>query len=191
MLGNVSLQASFDETDGVDTANGLNIVGVGTDNDVSDRIINAVNVGDVFADTVQVDPDNNAATANSFTAGLLANNGGATQTIALASSILNPALNAGLNNAPLGVSPLMRLPPASTLMAIAIRPTSSTRLMISASINGATGLIAYEGVAWISARLSYKTTHPYSLRPPPMSTCLRTRLRSERSRQRIRILAIR
>ena len=104
MLGNVSLQTSDDETNGVDTANGLNIVGVGTDSNASDGIINVVSVADVFADTVQVDPDNDATTNNSFTAGLLANHGGATQTIALAGNALNPALNAGLNNVALGIT---------------------------------------------------------------------------------------
>ncbi|MBX2855419.1 MAG: hypothetical protein KTR21_10540 [Rhodobacteraceae bacterium] len=83
VLGNVSAETEFDEFDGEITANGVNIIGSGTDADASDGIINA-DAADVFAGTV----DNNGVLA-----GELADNGGPVETIALLANAANPALD--------------------------------------------------------------------------------------------------
>jgi uncharacterized protein YciI len=74
---------------------GLNIVGTGTDTDASDHVIQASALADVFA-VVGNDPHTGVQS------GLLAANGGPVETIALATSPLNPALDAGDDN--LGVT---------------------------------------------------------------------------------------
>ena len=52
-------------------------------------------LGDVFADTVTMDPDGTPDTGDEFQAGRLANNGGPVETIALNGIASNPALDAG------------------------------------------------------------------------------------------------
>ncbi|MEA2887182.1 MAG: large repetitive protein [Bradyrhizobium sp.] len=62
---------------------GVNVVGTGGDTDASDHVIQTPTLGDLFAHVALVDPDNDPATANSFQAGVLANNGGGVQTVAI------------------------------------------------------------------------------------------------------------
>jgi VCBS repeat-containing protein len=85
VLGNDNAHDATDEINGTVVANGLNIVGTGGDTDPGDHRINA-DPTLVFAQTVA----NGAATA-----GVLANNGGPVQTIALKLDAANPALDAG------------------------------------------------------------------------------------------------
>jgi large repetitive protein len=62
---------------------GVNVVGTGSDTDASDHVIQAPALGDLFAQIASVDPDNNPATANSFQAGALSDNGGPVKTVAI------------------------------------------------------------------------------------------------------------
>ena len=83
VLGNDATQAGNPEIFVIaeQTANGLNIVGTGDDADGSDGIINA-------------DPAAVFAQISETGAGVLADNGGSVQTIALKADITNPALDA-------------------------------------------------------------------------------------------------
>jgi len=94
VLGNDAPTGAETIGDSKITATGLNIVGEGADTDPTDGIINA-NPTDVFATT---------AANGSATAGALGDNGGSVQTVALSGGATNPALDAGLDNAPLGVT---------------------------------------------------------------------------------------
>ena len=73
---------------GTTTYAGVNIVDVGVDTDPSDNVINAPNFNAVFA-SVGADPH------TGVTSGLLADNGGPVETIALNRDLTNPALDAG------------------------------------------------------------------------------------------------
>lgn len=95
VLGNNSAQTARDELFGTTvTANGLNIVGTGNDTNASDGIINA-DPTTVFAQTTDIDPG-----ADVILAGVLANNGGPVQTIALKLDFANPALDRSNGSAP-------------------------------------------------------------------------------------------
>ncbi|MCP4381976.1 MAG: hypothetical protein GY798_11290, partial [Hyphomicrobiales bacterium] len=67
---------------------GVNLIDFGLDDDPSDGVINAVDLNSVFA-TVGLNPH------TAVTSGLLADNGGAVETIALNLGAANPALEAG------------------------------------------------------------------------------------------------
>lgn len=58
------------------------------------------NLADIFAVLTTIDPDATPNTGDEFSAGLLANNGGPTQTVALARLSTNPALDAADSSAP-------------------------------------------------------------------------------------------
>ena len=74
------------------TYQGLNIVGTGQDTDGSDNVINGV-AAEIFDDAEEVFDANGTATG--VDGGVLADNGGPVQTIALRASLDNPALDAG------------------------------------------------------------------------------------------------
>ena len=108
VLGNVSTQNSSDELfeheeasvggDGTPTYLGLNIVGTGSDTNGADGRINASPAA-VFAANVQTLVDNNGdgtpETPTGAFGGVLADNGGDVDTIALRDNPTNPALDAG------------------------------------------------------------------------------------------------
>ncbi|MEM6624825.1 MAG: hypothetical protein AAF674_21615, partial [Pseudomonadota bacterium] len=99
VLGNKSIDASDDGDEigivsGTVVYSGLNIVGTGSDNDASDFVINGV-ANDIFAQT---------ANDLGVYEGVLGDNGGTAQTIALLDSTSNPALDAGDDDAPLGIT---------------------------------------------------------------------------------------
>lgn len=90
-LGNSGSEAN-DDVAGLDSLIGvnyvgLNIIGIGTDTDKSDHVINAASLGAVFV----LGSDGKA---------LLADNGGLVKTIKLVNSITNPALDASNASAP-------------------------------------------------------------------------------------------
>src|SRR5207253_11087551 len=58
---------------------GLNIVGVGSDTDASDHVINTASLVDLFAATVTIDP----GFGSPFDAGALDDNGGGVPTVAI------------------------------------------------------------------------------------------------------------
>ncbi|MGF1464059.1 MAG: beta strand repeat-containing protein [Maricaulaceae bacterium] len=91
VLGN-SAGTDDDLSAGNVTFGGLNIVGAGTDTDGADGVINA----DAEAVFAEIDEDTGG--------GLLADNGGVVETIALLDSADNPAVDAGEDDASLGVS---------------------------------------------------------------------------------------
>lgn len=91
VLGNDSAQTALEETSRTVIANGLNIVGTGNDTNGSDGVINA-DPTNVFAQTVDI--------GGGVLAGVLANNGGPVQTIALKADATNPALDASNTSAP-------------------------------------------------------------------------------------------
>src|SRR5262249_15522211 len=66
---------------------GVNLVGIGSDTDASDHVIQTPTLSALFA---QVD-----ANAIGVTTGVLADNGGPVQTVALAETTGNPAIDAG------------------------------------------------------------------------------------------------
>ncbi|MEM0988807.1 MAG: hypothetical protein AAGK00_07985 [Pseudomonadota bacterium] len=78
---------------------GLNIVGTGSDSDASDGVINGV-ATDIFAATEEVSDANDSPTG--VYAGVLADNGGSVETVALRASLSNPAIDAGDDDAALG-----------------------------------------------------------------------------------------
>jgi hypothetical protein len=90
VLGNDAAGAGIDEVRGSFTAAGLNIVGTGSDTNASDGVIN-VDPTKVFAQT---------AANGAVTAGVLANNGGSVQTVALKLDVTNPALDRSNASAP-------------------------------------------------------------------------------------------
>ncbi|MEZ5923843.1 MAG: calcium-binding protein [Hyphomicrobiaceae bacterium] len=93
VLGNDSVQTSDDEVAGTITANGFNIVGANATAFDTTGLTNVINADPalVFAQTVA----NGTATA-----GVLADNGGPVETIALKADTTNPALDASNASAP-------------------------------------------------------------------------------------------
>ena len=69
----------------VPTYAGLNVVGIGADTDATDHVINAPTLADLFADVASVDLDG-ADPDPAFDAGVLADNGGPVQTVAIKES---------------------------------------------------------------------------------------------------------
>ncbi|MEH6790810.1 putative Ig domain-containing protein [Parasphingorhabdus sp.] len=94
LLGNAALQSNGNEfsesaffgLDGATTNSGLSILGTGNDSDASDGVVNA-NPAEVFATTLVL---SNGTTL----AGVVADNGGPVQTVALNADAVNPALDA-------------------------------------------------------------------------------------------------
>jgi hypothetical protein len=62
---------------------GLNIIGMGSDTDASDHVINTTTLSALFAALTTVDPDGTPGTGDEFQIGLLADNGGLVPTVAI------------------------------------------------------------------------------------------------------------
>jgi Ca2+-binding RTX toxin-like protein len=73
-------ESDFNDSSGVTTFAGLNIIGVGSDTDASDHVINTATLADVFAALATITMPRSG---NTFSAGQLANNGGPLPTVAI------------------------------------------------------------------------------------------------------------
>jgi hypothetical protein len=72
-----------DEVDGSATFSGVNVVGIGADNDGSDGVKQADSLEDLFQVVVEIDPDETPESGDEFDAGGLADNGGPVETVAI------------------------------------------------------------------------------------------------------------
>ena len=72
---------------------GVSVIGVGSDTDASDHVVQVSALGDLFANVA-------ANVSTGVVSGVLANNGGKVQTVALAASVSNPALDASSSSIP-------------------------------------------------------------------------------------------
>ena len=80
---------------GASTFHGLNIVGVGSDTDASDHVIQTASLADLFESVFTLQPGGKGG--GELLAGGLADNGGPVETVALARLQGNPAIDVGID----------------------------------------------------------------------------------------------